>query len=464
MNSKTINNLFSLEDTIALSRKEIHNLHKQYVNSGLTTLMGMLDFDKHFVEAEGTSIWDIEGNEYVDFLGGYGALNVGHNHPRVLEAAEKIKKYPGILQASLPPLAGALAHNLACITPGQLERTFFCNSGTEAVEGALKLARAAAGKKGLVYCENSFHGKTLGSLSVTGREKYQQPFAPLVPECYKVPFGDSSALEKIFKTITPAAFIVEPVQGEGGILFPPDGYLSKVRDLCSKYEVLLIVDEIQTGLGRTGMMFACEHENIEPDILCLAKSLGGGIIPAGAFMTTDVIWKKAFGSPDKATLHTSTFGGNSRAAAAGLATLEILLQGDLITKAQENGNYFLDKLKKLEEKYDLIKQVRGRGLMIGIEFEETGNLANIGVTQKLSQKYMASLIAAELLNNYKIITAYTLNNPNVIRMEPPLTVSREQIEYVCSSLEKILSQHRGFFSIAASGAKTFLKTFTSKNS
>lgn len=457
--------LLSLDDALSLSRNDIRHLHKEYGNSGLASLMGLLDFDKHFVKAAGIKVWDSDGKEYLDFLGGYGSLNLGHNHPRVIEAMDKVQELPGLIQASLPALAGALARNLAGITPGELKRTFFCNSGAEAVEGALKLARAATGKTNIIFCDNSFHGKTFGALSVTGRQKYRKPFEPLLPGCHSVPFGDASTLEKAIKEFKPAAFIVEPIQGEGGIITPPPGYLEKARKICKKHAALLIVDEIQTGLGRTGKMFACEHHNVEPDVLCLAKSLGGGIMPIGAFITKDAIWRKAYGGPEKATLHTSTFGGNTRATAAGLATLEVIQQEKLVEKTLDNGRFFIDRLNRLKDKYPLIKDVRGEGLMIGLEFNQPGGLGDklsLGITSKLSREYMGSLVAGELINNYGIITAYTLNNPNVIRLEPPLTVSREQLEYVCSCLEQILSKHKGFFSVAASGAKTFLKTFRQK--
>jgi putrescine aminotransferase len=289
-------------------------------------MLGLLDFDRQFVRAEGIYVWDSKGEKYLDFLGAYGALNTGHNHPRVLEALDRVKEMPNLLQASLGTVVSALAKNLALITPGNLQRSFICNSGAEAVEGALKMARAATGRQKLIYCDGSFHGKTLGALAVTGRGKYQRAFQPLVPGCTSVPYGDLGALEYELKKEETAAFILEPVQGEGGIIIPPSGYLPEVRRLCSKYGTLLIIDEIQTGLGRTGKMFACQHDGVVPDIMCLAKSLGGGIMPAGAYITTDEIWKKAYGGMEKALLHTSTFGGNTWAAAAGIAALEIILR------------------------------------------------------------------------------------------------------------------------------------------
>jgi len=455
----------SLRDAIKQNRRQVINNHKTYLNAGLATMLGLLNFDKQFTRAEGINVWDSEGNQYLDFLGAYGALNLGHNHPRVLAALEQVKELPNLLQASLGTIAGALAKNLSAITPGNLQRSFFCNSGAEAVEGALKLARAATGRQGLVYCEGSFHGKTFGALSVTGRGKYQKVFQPLLPGAVSIPYGDLDALERQLKSKIAAAFIVEPIQGEGGIIMPPEGYLSGARQICAKYGTLFIIDEIQTGLGRTGEMFACQHEGVTPDIMCLAKSLGGGIMPIGAYITTDEIWKKAYGSIDKALLHTSTFGGNTWAAAAAIATLEVLYEEHLPERARESGDYLLAGLQQLKKNHPLLKDVRGRGLMAGIEFNQPEGFAlkiSFGLANKVSAEYLGSMIAGELLNKYRIITAYTLNNPNVIRLEPPLDVTREQINTLLEALEEIFTTHKGFFSVAASSAKTIFKSFTKK--
>ena len=453
--------LISLAQALNQSREEVKENHKKFLNSGLTTMFRLLDFDKQFVRAAGCQVWDSQGQEYLDYLGAYGALNIGHNHPRLLAAMEQVKELPNLLQASLGTISGALAHNLAAITPGNLQRSFFCNSGAEAVEGALKLARAATGRQGLVYCDGSFHGKTLGALSVTGRVKYQQAFQPLISETHSVPFGDPDALNRILKNSSVAAFILEPIQGEGGIILPPAGYLAAVQEICAQNNTLLILDEIQTGMGRTGTMFACEQEQVTPDIMCLAKSLGGGIMPIGAVITTDKLWEKAYGGMDKALLHTSTFGGNTWATAAAIATIEITYEENLPEQARLRGEYFLHGLNKLKDKYPLLKDVRGRGLLIGIEFSQPEGLASkatLGLAKKFSQEYLGSLIAGELLNKHHIITAYSLNNPNVIRLEPPLAVTEAQIDTLLVALDTILNSNKSFSSLAASGAKTFIKS------
>jgi len=456
-------NLMTLEAALDLNRREIREQYRRYINPGLVAVMNLIDFDKHFVRAEGMNVWDAEGKCYLDFLGGYGALNLGHNPPEVREAVAAVMDRPNILQAALNQLAAALAYNLAQVTPGDLERVFFCNSGTEAVEGALKLARAAnSDRPKIIYCESSFHGKSFGSLSVTGREKYQKPFTPLLPHCEKIPFGDLKALEGKLASRDVAAFIVEPIQGEGGVMVPPDGYLAGVRELCDRYGSLLIVDEIQTGFGRTGYLFACEHDNVVPDIMCVAKSLGGGLMPVGATIARPEVWDRVYAGMDRYALHTSTFGGNSLSMAAGLAALQSIIEQDLPQKAAEKGKQFLRSLKALQAKYNLIKEVRGRGLLIGMEFNQpVGGVLDkltLGKANELANEFFGSLVAGELMNKYQIISAYTLNNPNVIRLEPPLIVSDEDLAKVTSSLEEIL-QRSGFVGVMVSTARTAIGSF-----
>lgn len=456
-----------LEEALSLTRDQNRQNHRKYINPELVSLLGLLNFDKLFVRAQDCSVWDGEGNEYIDFLGGYGALNLGHNHPKINAALELVQESPNLLQASLNPLAGALAKNLALFTPGDLQYCFFGNSGAEAVEGALKLARAATGRQKIVSCQDSFHGKSYGALSVTGREKYRKPFAPLVPEVCFIPYGDGDAVEQALKDQDAAAFIVEPIQGEGGIIVPPDGYLRQVRDICSSYGTLLIVDEIQTGFGRTGTVFACEYEGIVPDIMCVAKSFGGGVMPLAAYTAKEQVWKNAYGSVDKAMLHTSTFGGNSRAAAAGIASLDVLWRENLADQAAEKGKYLKDKLLKLQERYPFIQEVRGRGLMLGLEFAQRSNhfLNKVtgGALEKVAQEYLGALIAGELMNKHYIITAYTLNNPNVIRLEPPLTISYAQLDRMIEALEQVCRENKGFGDMVFSSAKTVIGGIFKKN-
>ncbi len=452
--------LHNIDSALKLGRDDVAKYYRTYLNPGLARMLSLLNFDKQFVRAEGTKVWDSEGREYLDFLGGYGALNLGHNPPAVLDALKRIEELPNLLQASMGTIVSAAAYNLSQITPGELTHSFFCNSGTEAVEGAIKTARIASGKQRFIYCSDSFHGKTMGSLSVTGRPKYQKPFYPMVPGNEVIPYGDLDVLENELRKGEYAAFIIEPIQGEGGVILPPVGYLKGVRELCNKYDTYFIVDEIQTGFGRTGTMFACEEEGIVPDIMCLAKSLGGGVMPVGAFITTSEIWDKAYGGFDKALLHTSTFGGNTLAAAAATAAIYEIVKHDLSTQAREKGEYLLKNLKRLSDKYGIIKDVRGKGLLIGMELNQPdrgfADKISGGLVSKLSHEYMGTLIAGALYNDHQIITAYTLNNPNVIRFEPPLIVTYEEIDYLIGALETIFEKNKGLFDIAFKSAKNYL--------
>ncbi len=434
------NDLVSVDEAIGASWVEVRGWQNDYMNAYFGLLLGLIGFDVLYDRAQGSHIF-IKDKRYLDFISGYGVLNLGHNHPEIIKAVEKVNGLPNMLQAALRPLTAALAKNLAAITPGKLQKTFFCNSGTEAVEGAIKLARAATGREKILYARNCFHGKTMGALSA-GKKKYQEPFEPLVPGFEDIPFGeDIYYLHNRLKEREFAAFLVEPIQGEGGIIIPPNDYLKEVERVCHAYDTLLIVDEVQTGLGRTGKMFACEHENVEPDILCLAKALGGGIAPIGAFITTDEIWHKAYGSIDRCLLHTSTFGGNTRACAAAIATIEILCRnnGKIITETAVKGQKFISKLKGLEE-LSIVKAVRGKGLLVGIEFNQPRLLPT--PIRNILEENFAALIAADLRRDFGILTAYTFNNLNTIRLEPPLTVTDEELDYVADSLEKVCC--RGF--------------------
>ncbi|ABR50391.1 aminotransferase class-III [Alkaliphilus metalliredigens QYMF] len=455
----------TIEKAMELSNLETQVKYEQFINPQLLKLLKILSFDRVFVKAKDTKLWDDQGREYIDFLGAYGALNIGHNNEFVISSLQKITNLPNLLQTALNPLSGALAEALANITPGSLMHTFFCNSGAEAVEGALKLARIATGKARIIYCSSSFHGKSMGALSVTGREKYRKYFQPLIASTEEVIYGDISELIDLLETYDDiAAMILEPIQGEGGVIVPSKGYLKMVRELCNQYDVLLIADEVQTGFGRTGNWFACEDEEINPDIMCMAKSLGGGIIPVGAYIATKAVWEKGYGSMDKCLLHTSTFGGNTWAMAAGLATIQFIDESNLVHEARKKGTYFLEKLNQLKEDYPLLKDVRGRGLMIGLEFEPISNqlTKRFELTSELLGEYTGGVIASKMLNDYGIVTAYTLNNPYVIRVEPSLTISYEEIDHFVAALRDILQKHKGITSMALSNTKYFIKSFINR--
>jgi len=427
-------------------------LHERYINPILVGLGRNNGFIKTFVRGQGMELWDADGKAYLDFVAGFGALNLGHNHPAVVRAVAVAlqEQAPGFAQSSINPLAAALAEQLVSLAPPGLEMVFFANSGTEAVEAGLKLARAATRRPGLLSCERSFHGKSLGSLSVTGNDTYQRPFAPLLPECQTIPYGDLEALERALYSRRFAAFIVEPIQGEGGMIVPPAGYLRAAQELCRTAGTLLIVDEVQTGLGRTGTLFVVDDEGVEPDVLILAKSLGGGLIPLGAMLSRRDLWMKAYGSAQTFALHTSTFGGGSLACAAGLETLRVLREENLSANAQERGEQLYRGLKQLCGRCGLVRDVRGKGLMLGLEFQPMPNtmvthfkgMDPSGVTSLLVPNLddlihsIPGMYAMQiLLQVHGIYTQVTRSNPRVLRIQPPLIVTEEQVRRFLDALE-----------------------------
>lgn len=368
----------------------------------------------------GVYTFDNHGKRYLDCLGGYGIFNVGHRHPKVISAVKaQLDQVCLHSQDLLNPWAAHLASQLAAIAPGDLKYSFFCNSGTEAVEGAIKLARLYTGKTEIVSTRNSYHGVSMGALSATGRDVFRKPFEPLLNGFVHVPFNDIAALEAAINENT-AAVILEPIQGEGGINVPAEGYLRKVRQLTKKKGVLLILDEVQTGMGRTGRMFACEHEGVVPDILCLAKALGGGVMPIGCFMSTSKIWKVLEPNP---SIHNSTFGGNPLACTAASACIEVLLEEHLPARAAVMGTVFLRELNALKERYpQFLAEVRGRGLLIGLEFQT---------------KEMREQVQVELFHR-GVLVAATMNANKTVRIEPPLIITESQIKFMIETLESIL--------------------------
>jgi putrescine aminotransferase len=395
---------------------DVIDKYSRHLNPYLARLMSFAGFGVE-TYAEGCYIHDHEGRRYLDCLGGYGTFTIGHRHPKVIQAVKDQLDRVALSGKAFFTREGAeLAAKLAEITPEGLEYTFFCNSGAEAVEAALKFAKASTGRPKIVSTEGSYHGKTMGALSVTGREKYRRPFEPLLPGVSFVPYGDAEAAASAIDGET-AAFIVEPIQGEGGIVIPPDGYLRALREACDRNGALLIVDEIQTGFGRTGKMFACEHDGVRPDLMTLAKALGGGVIPIGACVGTEAIWKAVY--EENPLAHTSTFGGNPVACAAGLAGIEVLLDEGLVERSQVQGERMREGFEALAGRQpDLLSAVRGRGLMVGVEF---------------SMDEVGELVVAQLLKR-GVCVAYALNNPRVLRFEPPLAITEEEVDFAVDAV------------------------------
>jgi putrescine aminotransferase len=382
----------------------------------------LLGFDVIEAEAEGCIIRDTKGREYLDFLAGVGVMNVGHRHPRVVAAVKaQLDRMPLSSRLLFNGRSAELARLLSDLAPGDLRYTFFCNSGTEAVEAALKLARAARGRPRVVSTINSFHGKTFGSLAASGRDVFKRPFGQMLSGFDHVPFGEFASLRDAMGEDV-AAVILEPVQGEGGVRPAPPGYLAEARKLCDAHGALLIFDEVQTGMGRCGSMFACELAGVAPDLMCLAKGLSGGVMPIGAVMGTNRAFRIF---EENAYMHSSTFGGNPLACAAGIAALEVIRDERLCEQAREMGEYLMARLQAIRLASDgAISEVRGVGLLIGIEFAE----------EDIGMHVIANMAKR------RVIAAYTLNQPRVIRFEPPLIVTRPQCDQAMQAFEEALQE------------------------
>ncbi|HUI06382.1 MAG TPA: putrescine aminotransferase [Verrucomicrobiae bacterium] len=399
---------------------------------------GFLHYRKSVAEAEdfaaiewtgqGSIIEDIMGRKFIDCLGGFGVYNMGIRHPKIIDAVQaQLKRMPLSSQELLDPLRGFLAELLGELAPGDLQECFFISNGTDAVEGALKLARLHTKKTGFISTTGGFHGKSMGSLSVMGRAVYRKPFQPLLSGVHFVDYGDIKDLEREMKKLLDlgediAAIILEPVQGEAGAVVPPDDYLPRIRQLCDEYNVLMILDEVQTGMGRTGKVFGCEHWNVVPDILCLGKALGGGVMPLSAFMSTPKIWKVLEENP---FLHSSTFGGNPLACAAGIAAINVMLEENLPQQAAEKGAYLMKRLRSFQALYpEFLKVVRGKGLLIGLEFAD---------------RFVGYRVAAGLFKR-GVLVAGTLLSARTIRIEPALNISYELLDEMLDKLADTLKE------------------------
>lgn len=417
--------------------------YAEFVNPVLGELLATIQMNKRFVRGEGSWLWDDEGNKYLDFIASYGALPFGFNPPQVWNALQEAHATgePSFVQPSYLNAAGELARRLIELTDGALDYVTFTNSGTEATEAALKLVRAATGRLRILATNNSFHGKTLGALSTTGRSSYQDAFGVPFEGFDFVRYGDLGVIEEALQARPDeyAAIILEPIQGEGGIVMPPAGYLEGVKQLCRQYGALFVLDEVQTGLGRTGTMFRYETEGVTPDVMMLAKALGGGLMPVGAVLCTAEVYTEEFG-----TKHSSTFAGNTLASRAGLATLDVLTEDDgaLLQNVRRLGEHLRAGLERLQEEYPrAIRAVRGTGLMLGVDIGVDRDTFGSGPGSMMGimaeQELLTPAIASYLLNKHGLRVAPTLNGNSVIRIEPPLTVTQAECDIALAAFADV---------------------------
>ncbi|MFN2627095.1 MAG: aspartate aminotransferase family protein [Gaiellaceae bacterium] len=436
---------FSLRDLVEAREGEDLDLWARTINPQFARVLRTIGFDRRWVRGEGAYLWDAEGRRFLDLLGGFGMFNVGRNNPRVRAALVEALELetPGSVQMGATLLPPLLAEELLRRTPDRIERVLFTSSGTEAVEAALKLGRAATGRRRVLSADHGFHGLTLGALSANGNSEFAARFGPLLPGFERVPFGDLEAIEQELRREDVAIVLLEPIQGKG-VNLPPPGYLEGVQELCRRYGTLFCVDEVQTGFGRTGKLFAFDHWGLEPDLVPVAKSLSGGYVPVGALLMAKRVHERVFDSMENAFSHGSTFAPNDFAMAAGLATLHELDEQRLVERSAELGALLRRLTEPLVERYDLVRDVRGLGLMWAVEFGEPRKSArSYRMIDRFQPGLFAQLVVGPLFSEHRILSQVAGHGMAVLKALPPLTLSEEDVADVAAALDQAIRKaHR----------------------
>src|SRR5246127_437577 len=417
--------------------------YAQRVNPEWVRLLDLLQMNVRYERCTGVELFTAEGERILDFLSGYCVHNVGHNHPDVVEALrrELARCGPAMIQTHVADLAGELAERLCARAGGRLSKAFFASSGSEGVEAAIKFARAHTRRHGILAAEHAFHGLTCGALSLMSDEFWTEGFGPLLPGAKTIPFGSLEALEHELKSKQFAAFIVEPIQSEAGVRVPDAAYLRNAEALCRRYGTLFVLDEVQTGMYRTGTFLAAHQFGVEPDMVVLAKALSGGLVPVGAVLMSDEVCDSVYSSLPRAFVHTSTFGENSLAMRAGLATLEVLEREELGQRAIEAGKYLREQLTGALREFEMVKDVRGLGLLMGIEFQPPKQL-------RLRIPYEAfgaihggmfgQILVMRLFRDFGFLTQVCGNNFMVLKVAPPLVVEKEQMNAFVAAVRHVV--------------------------
>jgi len=426
-----------------------YELHAAHVNPANVRTLRTIGFDRCYVRAEGPYLWDVAGTKYLDMLSGYGVFGLGRNHPEVRRVLMDFleMEYPSLVKMEAPLLCGLLAEELKKRMPNQLDMVFFTNSGAEGIETAIKYARCATRKSAIVHCKKAFHGLTYGALSLNGDESFRDGFEPFLSDCRAIPFNDLEALEQELRQGDVAAFVVEPVQGKG-VNLPSPGYLREAARLCRKHGALFIDDEVQAGMGRTGRFLAVEHDvDVDPDIVVLAKTLSGGYVPVGAVLCKQWIHEKVFSSMQRSVVHSSTFSQGSFAMVAGLAALDVLDRFNLIARAERMGNLIGEGLRAMVPRFEFLKEVRWRGLMVGIEFgppQSLGLKAAWTLMHTMDKSLFPQAAIIPLLDKHHIITQVAGHHIDVIKLLPPLIISEEDVQWFLRAFEDVLVQMHKF--------------------
>jgi ornithine--oxo-acid transaminase len=421
-----------------------YDLHDKHVNPSFVKMLRTIGFDKGYVRGEGAYLWDADGNKYLDLLTGWGVFALGRNHPKVKAILKQIldEDLPNLVRMECSLLSGLVAEKLTSHLPESLSRIFFCNSGTETVEGAIKFARCFTGRSEIVYCDHSFHGLTTGALSINGAPFFRERFGELMPGTRMIPFNDLPALEKALSTKKTAAFIVEPVQGKSCEVVH-DGYLAEAQKLCQKYGSLLVLDEVQSGMGRTGKWFCFQHwPDVEPDIVCISKALSGGYVPVGAIATRPRIMDCVFNSMERCVVHSNTFGQNDLAMAAALATMHVIEEEKLVENASILGEYAITKLREIGKACPFVSAVRGKGMMFGIDFARPKDGLKLKLAwdtlHRLNFGVFGQMVIIPLLQQHHILTQVAGYHTEVIKFLPPLVVSKDDVDWFLGAMMKVL--------------------------
>jgi len=424
------------------------SLLSEFINPKMASVLKAIGFDPVYVRGRGAHLWDDRGNDYLDMLSGFGVFGVGRSHPKVKDAIRQYLELdsPNLIKMGTQLLAGLFAKKLVEeFAPPGLDTVFLCNSGAEAVEGALKFAHSFTGKTRFIFCDHGYHGLTLGALGVNGCREFREDFESLLGGSTEIPFGDSSRLERELARGDVAAFVVEPIIGHG-VFIPPDDFLPRARELCTRYGALFIADEVQTGFGRTGRLWGCDHWNVTPDIMTLSKALSGGYCPIGAILYPRKVHSKVFSSMDQCMVHSTTFGQNDLAAVCGLAALEVIREERLVENSARMGAYLLDKLSALAPRYEFIKDVRGRGLMLAIEFGPPRSLAlktGWKLLHGLNQDLFCQSILVPLMMDHHILAQVSGHGRDIIKLIPPLVLDQVDADRLVSAFDQVLaSVHR----------------------
>ncbi|MEA2314473.1 MAG: ornithine--oxo-acid transaminase [Solirubrobacteraceae bacterium] len=418
-------------------------LNDSFLNPQMGRILRTLGFQKVWSGGEGAHLIDADGERYLDLFGGYGVFAIGRNHPEAIAAVQEVMaaRTGNLPQLGVTLLSGVLAEQLLARSPASVAAMVPANSGTEAVEAAIKIARAATGRTRVLYAEHAFHGLTLGSLSLNGNAEFREGFGPLLAGCDPVGFGDLHALERELEGGEVAAFVVEPVQGKG-VNLPPHEYLARAQQLCRDAGALFVCDEVQTGIGRTGRFLALEHWGLQPDLICLAKALSGGLVPIGAVLVSRAAFERVFDGMERAVRHGSTFGGNDLAAAAALATLRVLDQEHLIARAERLGGLLLELTAPLVERYEVVKEVRGLGLMWAIEFGPPAGAGARALWETVERRQpglFSQLIIVPLFHEHRILCQVAGHRMNVIKVLPALTIEEQEIRRFAAALEETIA-------------------------